>query len=79
LSISDQSGRVYDLKAIDELLQNGAFTGIKTGYTVAAGQCFVGLTSIAGHPVITVLLNSPDRFGETQALADWIGKTYTWQ
>ena len=78
-TIQDQAGRAFTLKTTDALLQSGQFQGIKTGYTAAAGQCFVGLTTIQGHRVITVVLDSQDRFGDTLTLADWINHTYQWQ
>lgn len=78
-TIKSTEGRTITLKTTDTLLQNGAFQGIKTGYTVAAGQCFVGLTTIQGHQVITVVLGSQDRFGDTQRLVQWINQSYQWQ
>jgi D-alanyl-D-alanine carboxypeptidase (penicillin-binding protein 5/6) len=79
LTIHDTAGQAFQLATTDELLQSGQFQGIKTGYTPAAGDCFVGLTTIQGHAVITVVLDSGDRFGDSQRLADWIDQTYRWQ
>ena len=79
LTIHDTAGQAFALTTTDELLQSGQFQGIKTGYTPAAGDCFVGLTTIQGHAVITVVLDSGDRFGDSQRLADWINQTYRWQ
>lgn len=45
--------------------------GIKTGYTVPAGRCFVGSATRNGWRLISVVLNSPDIFGETRALMDY--------
>lgn len=79
LAVSDAAGRQFTLTTTDQLLQNGQFQGIKTGYTAAAGQCFVGLTQVQGHQIITVVLGSQDRFGDTVALTNWINQTYQWQ
>lgn len=76
--ITDQAGRAFSLTTTDNLLASGQFSGIKTGYTQAAGQCFVGLTTVQGHPVITVVLDSADRFGDTQRLRDWIERNWQW-
>lgn len=76
--ISTTDGATYSLEATNKLLTSGGFYGIKTGYTVAAGQCFVGVTDIAGHQVITVVFGSNDRFGDTVKLRNWISKSYTW-
>lgn len=45
--------------------------GIKTGWTVAAGSCYVGSATRNGQRVITVLLNSPDWKGEHSRMLDW--------
>jgi len=78
-TISDNSGHTYSLKTTDDLLATGQFYGIKTGYTDAAGQCFVGLTRINGHNIITVVLGSSDRFSDTMRLANWIQGAWQWQ
>lgn len=67
------------LKNVDTLLQNKGFIGIKTGYTDNAGQNFVGLVNRDNHELITVVLDSQDRFGETEKLADWAYTNFTWQ
>ncbi|HSX41148.1 MAG TPA: serine hydrolase [Candidatus Saccharimonadales bacterium] len=76
--VADAAGRKFALRPTDDLLSTGRFHGIKTGYTAAAGGCFVGLTTINGHEIITVVLGSPDRFGETVQLANWIQANYIW-
>lgn len=78
-TIHDLSGRSYALKSSNELLQTPGFYGIKTGYTPIAGQCLVALAKINGHNVISVVLGSQDRFGETKSLITAISKGYTWQ
>ncbi|NUQ70213.1 MAG: D-alanyl-D-alanine carboxypeptidase [Chthonomonadales bacterium] len=45
--------------------------GIKTGYTAAAGRCFVGSATRDGWRLISVVLNSPDMYAETAALMDY--------
>lgn len=79
-SITDLTGRTFELKTTNELLgSDPRISGIKTGFTAAAGQCFVGLATIKGHKVITVILGSPNRFGETKQLLDWIERNWSWQ
>jgi D-alanyl-D-alanine carboxypeptidase (penicillin-binding protein 5/6) len=77
-TISSQSGRVFSFTNTNKLLASGAFYGIKTGYTLAAGECFVGLTRINGHEVVTVVLGATDRFGASQQLAGWITQSWQW-
>jgi D-alanyl-D-alanine carboxypeptidase (penicillin-binding protein 5/6) len=77
-NFASSAGRVFSLPTTDDLLASGQFYGIKTGYTQAAGECFVGLTRIKGHEVITVIIGSGDRFGDTLALTSWIGSNWQW-
>ena len=78
-TINSEEGRQVSLQTTDQLLQTGRYQGIKTGYTPAAGQCFIGLTTIQGRQVITVILGSQDRFGDTERLVAWINRNYKWQ
>jgi D-alanyl-D-alanine carboxypeptidase (penicillin-binding protein 5/6) len=79
--IADVSGKSkHDLTSTNELL--GAVDGvigIKTGWTDAAGECLVTYTSRNNHDVITVMLNSADRFGETRQLIDWAFTNFEWK
>ncbi len=55
-------------------------SGVKTGYTQMAGQCFVALGNTSdGHEVLTVILGSMDRFGETKKLLSWVYDSFTWR
>ncbi len=78
VTFSSIKGRTLTASSTDDLLSTGRYYGIKTGYTLAAGECFVGLTRVAGHDVITVVLGANDRFGTTEQLVTWIGHTYQW-
>lgn len=67
------------LESTNELLENPYFPiiGLKTGKTPLAGQSFVSLTKGPHqHEIITVLLDSPNRFKETKILLDWIFRNY---
>jgi D-alanyl-D-alanine carboxypeptidase (penicillin-binding protein 5/6) len=77
-TIRDSAGRSFHLETTNKLLATGKFYGIKTGYTPAAGECFVGLTRIQGREVITVVLGADDRFGVTQTLTNWIQRNWQW-
>lgn len=52
--------------------------GVKTGTTDAAGASLINLANENGHEVISVLLNSPNRFQENKSLIDWTYRTYDW-
>lgn len=55
--------------------------GGKTGYTEGALQCMILVTSIPGYSskIISVVLGSQDRFGDTQKLVDWTRTAYRWK
>ena len=78
LTFNSKQGRAFSLESTNKLLAEGGFYGIKTGYTGAAGQCFVGITPVSGHDVVTVVLGTNDRFGDTQSLVNWIGSNWQW-
>lgn len=73
----------HDLKTTNEILGGPLnIVGLKTGNTILAGPSFV---SIAKGPnpslrqeVITVILNSPQRFAESTKLLEWIYSAHTW-
>lgn len=54
--------------------------GVKTGFTRLAGQCLVNLSEDeAGREILTVVLGSSDRFGETKNLLTWIWDSFVWR
>lgn len=65
----------HDLVSTNQLIDSGYVIGLKTGTTPAAGQCFVGLTA-GPKQLITITLNSPNRFQETKLLIDWALNNY---
>ena len=53
--------------------------GVKTGTTDEAGESLINLArSNDGHEIISVLLNSPDRFQENKSVIDWVFRSYDW-
>ncbi len=52
-------------------------TGIKTGWTVPAGRCFVGSAERDGLSVITVVLKSTEWKDDSNVLADWAFAAWT--
>lgn len=72
---------VHQKKSTNQLLQTFVGSkGVKTGYTGLAGQCFVNLSEDkAGREVLTVVLGSSDRFGETKNLLTWITDSFEWR
>lgn len=53
--------------------------GVKTGTTDEAGQSLISLARhLNGKEVISVILDSPERFQESKRLIDWSFRNYTW-
>jgi D-alanyl-D-alanine carboxypeptidase len=46
-------------------------TGVKTGYTIAAGRCLVASAERGGVRLAIVLLHSPEPGGQARRLLDW--------
>ena len=53
--------------------------GVKTGFTIVAKENLVTLVERGGHRVLTVVLGSDDRFGETSQLVEWTYRNFIWQ
>ena len=72
----------FDLKNTNELLGRQGVDGVKTGLTNRAGQCLIassrrpdqfrplpsGQKQRIGYRLVTVVLNSPDRYGQSAQL-----------
>lgn len=52
--------------------------GVKTGYTDEAKENLVTYISRDGHKILTVVLGSNDRFGESTKLIEWVYENFTW-
>lgn len=70
--ISDTLGKQYYLTNLNKLLGINGVTGIKTGTTEGAKEVLVTSTIRKGHTFIVVVMNSEDRFGDTQKLLNLI-------
>lgn len=69
----------HKLNNVNELLDKlEGVKGVKTGYTEKAGQALVALTQRRGHQILTVVLGSTDRFGETKSLIEWAFASHNW-
>jgi D-alanyl-D-alanine carboxypeptidase len=71
-------GRQIILQSTNELLDTNGYIGVKTGYTLGAGQCLVSLQKVSGHEILTTILGSSDRFGETIATNVWTNTHFLW-
>ncbi|MEI7864307.1 MAG: D-alanyl-D-alanine carboxypeptidase family protein [Chthoniobacterales bacterium] len=74
LAFRHNSGKMTVLKATNKLLaRSPAFTGMKTGYTEAAGRCLVSSGRVGGREVILVQLGSKTKniFDDAQRVMAW--------
>ena len=82
--IESESGIVHEYIATNKLLNTELASGVvveglKTGRTPEAGECLITTTTWPdGHRVLTVVLDSEDRFGDTEILIDWIYNSTQW-
>lgn len=53
------------------LLRDATADGIKTGFTIPAGQCYVGSATRNGYRLITVVLKSTDWQADHRQMLDW--------
>ncbi len=78
--VTSANGKIkHHLESTNELLENPYYdiVGLKTGHTPDAGQSFVALLKAPkGREILTVMLDSPNRFKETKILVDWILRTF---
>lgn len=65
-------GRTYTLTNLNKLLGIHGVNGIKTGTTEGAGEVLVTSTVQNGHDFIIVVMNSSDRFADTETLIDFL-------
>lgn len=81
IAISNEDHTIFhNLYNVNTLLgTNSTFKGIKTGWTDLAGECLVGLAERDGKRIITVVLGSSNRFGETEQLVNWTFNNFAWE
>jgi D-alanyl-D-alanine carboxypeptidase len=71
---------VHPVSNINQLLgQVAGLKGVKTGWTTNAGECLTTFVDRDGARIMTVVLGSEDRFGETTQLIDWVYDNFDWK
>ena len=60
------------------LLENPDVVGVKTGETTGAQGNLIVKINHNLHPVLTIVLNTSDREGDSRKLIDWIYDSYKW-
>jgi D-alanyl-D-alanine carboxypeptidase (penicillin-binding protein 5/6) len=81
VTVTDVTGKFrHPLVNLNELLGRvEGVKGIKTGWTEDAQGCLVAYTERNDRRIISVVLGSDDRFGETKKLIDWTFANFRWE
>lgn len=80
-NVTSVDGKVkHKLVSTNKLLEKvPGVLGVKTGSTANSGESVVTLIERDGHKVIISVLDSSDRFSDTEALIEWVFSNYSWQ
>lgn len=69
----------HKLHNLNQLLSSvPGVLGVKTGYTELAKENLVTLVERERHRILTIVLGSDDRFGDSAKLIDWSYRNYLW-
>ncbi len=81
ITVSDSSfTRFHQLENVNKLLGKvSGVWGVKTGWTENAGECLVTAVTKDGRKILTIILSSKDRFGETEQLINWVFGNFHWE
>lgn len=78
-SLTSLSGIEHGLNNTNVLLGEMGIKGLKTGRTELAGECLITLSENSnGNEVLTIVLASQNRFGDTRILVDWVNRAFSW-
>lgn len=79
-TVTSVDGKIkHKLVSTNKLLgKTPGVLGVKTGSTAISGESLVTLIDRDNHKVIISVLDSSDRFGDTEALINWIFSNYRW-
>ncbi len=69
----------HELINLNKLLSSvRGVLGVKTGYSEEAKENLVSYINREGREILTVVLGSDDRFGESTRLIEWAYQNFTW-
>lgn len=77
--IYDLDGNSYPITTTNQLLNLPYIYGIKTGFTTQAGECLILLAKKEDNEIITIVLNSPERFTESKNMVNYTFDNYIWE
>jgi len=81
ITVGSQDGKyIHTLNNINELIgEVEGVKGIKTGWTENAKENLITYIERDGRSIITVVLSSQDRFGDSKKLIEWIFSNFSWE
>jgi D-alanyl-D-alanine carboxypeptidase len=81
ITVGSSDGKyIHKMTNINKLLgEIDGVMGIKTGWTENARENLVTYIKRDDRHIVTVVLGSQDRFGETKSLIDWLFANYSWK
>lgn len=80
ITVTDVTGEhIHHLETTNELLgELPGLKGLKTGWTLNAGECLVSYVERDGKKIVVVVLGSQDRFSDTTKLVEWAYAHHSW-
>lgn len=78
INVVTMGGRNLLITTTNQLLYTPGYVGVKTGYTYGAGECLVSLYEDDNRKILTTVLGSTNRFGETDSIKGWILNHFSW-
>lgn len=77
--VKDESGVEYQLYNTNRLLhQDSRYQGVKTGTTTSAGEVLISRYRTEERDIVVVVMQSRDRYTDTDNLMDWVTTHYDW-
>lgn len=76
-TITTIEGEKINVSNTNKLLSDN-YKGVKTGYTFGAGECLASYYKTDNRDILTIIIGSNDRFGETREIIDWIFTHFSW-
>lgn len=79
VTVTEKEVAGHSLRSTNELLGKlDSVNGVKTGTTDRAGECLIAGIDHNGHQLFLIMLNSRERYVDTQALYRYYQANYTW-
>lgn len=76
VTVGGPNAREIYVFSTNQLMLEGQSTGGKTGTTENAGECLVNVVTRGDHTIVTVVLGSMDRYGDTLRLLEDIDQRF---